>query len=171
MITIRELSVNDIPALRELAIRIYRDTFSVSNTEENMESFINMDYTLDRFQAEFREQGSHYFFAEEEGTPAGYLRVRKNDEAETYLGKNTIELHRIYIDQKYQGRKIGVLLMQHAINIAQELKVDWIWLGVWEKNPRAQKFYEQWGFERFSEHIFQMGDESQTDWLMKKRIS
>jgi ribosomal protein S18 acetylase RimI-like enzyme len=63
------------------------------------------------------------------------------------------------------------LLMQHALNLAADLKVDWIWLGVWEKNPKAQKFYEQWGFERFSEHIFQMGEESQTDWLMKKKIN
>lgn len=136
-----------------------------------MESFIHTDYTLARFQAEFREEGSHYFFAEEERIPVGYLRMRKNDEAEKYLGKNTIELHRIYVDQKYRGRKVGVLLMQQALAIARELKVDWIWLGVWEKNPRAQKFYQQWGFERFSEHIFQMGDESQTDWLMKKRIN
>ena len=135
-----------------------------------MEAFINTDYTLDRFHQEFTEEGSRYFFAEEEGKPAGYLRVRKNNEAEKYLGQNTIELHRIYVDQKYQGKKVGALLMQHALDIAQQLKVDWIWLGVWEKNPRAQKFYEQWGFERFSEHIFQMGDESQTDWLMKKRI-
>jgi ribosomal protein S18 acetylase RimI-like enzyme len=168
---IRALSVKDIPALRNLAIKIYEDTFSMSNTKENMEAFINTDYTIEAFEREFKEEGSYYFFAEEDAVPAGYLRLRKSIEAEKYLGENTIELHRIYVDQNFQGKKVGALLMQHALNLAADLKVDWIWLGVWEKNPKAQKFYEQWGFERFSEHIFQMGEESQTDWLMKKKIN
>lgn len=171
MIIIRELTEKDIPALRELAIRIFTDTFAGNNTSENLEAFLNTDYTIDKFQNEFKEAGSRYFFAEAEGVPAAYLRLRKNDEAEKYLGKNTIELHRIYVDQNYQGRKIGAQLMQQAVDIATELKVDWIWLGVWEHNPKAQNFYHQWGFERFSEHAFRMGDELQTDWLMKKRIN
>jgi len=171
MITIRELTTKDIPALRALAIRIYRDTFSISNTPENMEAFVNKDYSEQSFQNEFKEEGSRYFFAEENGIPVGYLRLRKNNEAESYLGKNTIELHRIYIDQNYQGKKVGALLMQHALDIAKKQDVEWIWLGVWEHNPKAQQFYERWGFERFSEHAFHMGDEVQTDWLLKKRIN
>jgi ribosomal protein S18 acetylase RimI-like enzyme len=168
--TIRELSPKDIPALRELAIRIYMDTFSASNTPENMEAFINTDYTIDAFQKEFNEKDSRYFFAEDSGIPMGYLRLRKNNEAEKYLGKNTIELHRIYVDQRYQGKKVGAILMQQALEIAKQLRVDWLWLGVWEHNPKAQKFYQQWGFERFGEHVFQMGEEAQTDWLLKKKI-
>ena len=60
--------------------------------------------------------------------------------------------------------------MQLAIDIATEGKFDWIWLGVWEFNPRAQKFYQKWGFEKFSEHAFYMGEEKQTDWLMRKAL-
>ncbi len=136
-----------------------------------MELFITTEYNIDRFKAEFKEEGSRYFFAEDQGVPAGYLRIRKNNEAEKYLGKNTIELHRIYVDHNYHGKKIGAQLMQKALDVATELKVDWIWLGVWEHNPKAQQFYKQWGFERFSEHVFQMGDDAQMDWLLKKRIN
>jgi hypothetical protein len=41
---------------------------------------------------------------------------------------------------------------------------------VWERNFKAQAFYRQWGFERFGEHVFQMGDDAQTDWLLKRKI-
>lgn len=168
---IQALTSNDIPVLRDLAIRIYRDTFSDSNTPENMKLFLEKDYSVAAFQKEFEEKESFYFFALDGDVAAGYLRLRKSDEAEKYLGSNTIELHRLYIDKPYQGKKVGMLLMQHALNMATALKVEWIWLGVWEKNIRAQLFYKQWGFERFGEHVFQMGDEAQTDWLLKKKIT
>src|SRR6187402_519501 len=104
-------------------------------------------------------------------TPAGYLRVRKSNEADYYLGTNTMEIHRLYVDKHFHGKNAGALLMQHALDIARERKVDWVWLGVWEKNLRAQRFYQKWGFERFSEHVFVMGNDAQTDWLLKKKIS
>ena len=170
-ITIRELTRADIPQLQELAIRIYRDTFSGQNSEANMEAFLAKDYSVESFEGEFDEKGSSYFFACDGERPVGYLRLRYSTEAEGHLGKNTIELHRIYIDVKYQGHGLGKLLMEFALDRAALLKVDWLWLGVWEHNPRAQRFYASWGFERFGEHIFQMGDEAQTDWLLKKRIS
>jgi ribosomal protein S18 acetylase RimI-like enzyme len=167
---VRALTEKDITQLRELAIRIYRDTFSISNTTENMDAFIAKDYSIESFQKEFHEEGSSYFFALENDIPVGYLRLRKNPEAESYLGPNTIELHRLYVDINFQGKQVGALLMQHALDVAKSLKVDWIWLGVWEHNPKAQKFYFKWGFERFAEHVFHMGDEDQTDWLLKKKI-
>jgi ribosomal protein S18 acetylase RimI-like enzyme len=171
MIAIRELSRQDIPQLRDLAIRIYRDTFSHQNSAENMEAFLRKDYSLDNFQREFNESGSQYFFACDDDEPVGYLRLRYNTEAEEHLGKNTIELHRIYVDAKYQGQRVGHKLMEFAIEKAKESGVDWLWLGVWEHNPKAQRFYERYGFTRFAEHVFQMGDDAQTDWLMKKRIA
>ncbi len=168
--TIRELTVSDIPALRDLAIKIYRETFSEQNSEESMEAFLARDYSIESFQKEFTEPGSRYFFISDGSTPAGYLRMRRNTEADHLLGPNNIELHRIYIDKSYHGKQVGARLMRLALDIAKEGKFEWIWLGVWEYNPRAQRFYEKWGFEKFSEHIFHMGDEEQTDWLLRKKL-
>lgn len=168
--TIRELTRDDIPQLRELAIRIYRETFSGQNSPANMEAFLQSDYSIESFNKEFDCDGSHYFFACDGQAPVGYIRLRENAEVESLLGKSTIELHRLYVDVDFQGRGVGRLLMEFAIDYARKQRVEWIWLGVWEHNPRAQSFYKQWGFEKFSEHIFTMGDEAQTDWLLKKRI-
>jgi diamine N-acetyltransferase len=168
--TIRELTVADIPALRDLAIKIYRDTFTDQNTPESMEAFLERDYSIESFQKEFAEPGSRYFFISDGTRPAGYLRMRRNTEADHILGSNNIELHRIYIEKDYHGQRVGHELMQLAIDIATQGNYEWLWLGVWEHNPRAQRFYEKWGFEKFSEHIFHMGDEKQTDWLLRKEI-
>jgi ribosomal protein S18 acetylase RimI-like enzyme len=71
----------------------------------------------------------------------------------------------------HQGKKIGVKLIELALSYAQHHKFDWIWLGVWEFNYRAQAFYKKFGFERFSQHVFQVGDDPQIDWLLKKKLT
>jgi ribosomal protein S18 acetylase RimI-like enzyme len=170
-VIIRELTPDDLPELLSLAIKIFRDTFTHNNTPEAMEGFIASDYTIDKFTREFYEPGSLYFFVcDDNGKAIAYMRIRKNTEADHLLGSNNIELQRLYVDHSYHGRKIADRLMQLAIDIAKENKHDWIWLGVWEHNPRAQRFYQKWGFERFSEHDFYMGEEKQTDWLMRKDL-
>lgn len=168
--TITELTEDDIPRLRDIAIRIFRDTFTHLNTPENLEAFLERDYSIDSFLKEFAEPGSRYFFISDNDKPAGYLRLRKNKEVYHLLGPNTIEIHRLYVDPEWHGKKVGDQLMQFSIDVGKQDKCDWIWLGVWENNPRAQRFYEKWGFERFSEHDFFMGAEKQTDWLLRKRL-
>lgn len=74
------------------------------------------------------------------------------------------------MDVNYQGKKVGSALMRFALDYARAQNLEWIWLGVWENNHRAQEFYAHWGFERFSEHIFMMGPDPQTDWLMRFRL-
>jgi diamine N-acetyltransferase len=169
-VTIRELTQSDIPELRDLAIRVANDTFGHLNTPENMQAFLERDYAIESFKNEFNQPGSRYFFISDGDKTAGYLRLRRTTEVEHLLGANTIEIHRIYVDHAYHGKKVGDQLMEFAIGIAKENKHDWIWLGVWEGNPRAQRFYQKWGFEKFSEHDFFMGDEKQTDWLLKKKV-
>lgn len=167
---IRRLTTADIPELRELAIRVFKDSFSEQNTVENMETFLNTDYTVEAFERDLAAPGARYYFISEDGVPAGYMSLRYNSEADHYLGTNHLELHRLYVDHAFHGRNFGHKLMQLAIDTAIDEKREWLWLGVWEHNLRAQKFYKKWGFERFSEHVFQVGDDPQTDWLMRLKI-
>jgi len=170
MIRIRKAKIEEIPAVRELAIEVYTDTFAEHNTPENLQAFFNDSYDLEKFKTEFYETDSHLYIALDDLKIIGFLRLRKSNEADKYLGTNTIELHRLYIHRDYHGSSVSKMFMDEAMKYGREKKHDWIWLGVWEKNFRAQKFYAKWGFERFSEHIFQMGDDPQVDWLMKKKL-
>lgn len=170
MIRIRQAKFEEVAAVRELAIEVYTDTFAEHNSKENMEAFFHENYSLEKFNEEYHEPGAELYVALDNLKIVGFMRLRKNDEVADKLGSNTLELQRLYVHKDYQGTPVATTLMNKCLAVAQEQKVDWLWLGVWEKNFRAQKFYGKYGFERFGEHVFHMGDDPQIDWLLKKKI-
>ena len=170
MIEIRPVQPVDIPILRTIAIGTQIDTFGEQNTPENMQAFLKDAYDIAQFAREIQEKESIYYMAWEGETAAGFLRLRLSDETEAFLGKNAIELQRLYVTRNFLGRKVGAQLMAQALQYARDKKFEWIWLGVWERNFKAQEFYKKWGFERFSEHIFWLGADPQTDWLLKLKL-
>ena len=111
---------------------------------------------------------SSFFFAKRNGQPIGYLKINR-DLAQTVLpNEGGLEIERIYVDRELKGRGIGGLFIQKAVEMAKELGSKYIWLGVWEHNESAIRFYEKKGFRPYSQHIFKLGDDEQTDILMKR---
>ncbi len=170
MLEIRRAQPKDIQQLREISIQTQMDTFADQNTPEVMEAHIESMFNPVTFENDFYAPDSAYYIAWEGGEMAGFSRVRITDEAAEHLGTNALELHRIYVTKKFLGRGIGFALVKHAIDYARERKFEWLWLGVWEKNVRAQEFYAKCGFVRFAEHIYMMGHEPQNDWLLKFKL-
>ena len=171
MIEVRPARKEELSLLRKVAIETFIETFAEFNTPENMEAVLKEAYDADTLEREWREEGSVCYLAWEGNNLIGFVRLRLNDEAEDRLGKNTIELQRLYVHPAHQGKKTGSLLMKRVVDYSSKQGYDWIWLGVWERNYKAQEFYAKWGFERFSEHTFQMGDDPQVDWLLRKRVN
>ena len=170
MIEIHPARREDLEMLRKVAIETFIESFAEFNTAENMEAFLKEAYHPDRLKNEWDEEESISYLAWEENDPVGFARLRLNDEVENQLGKNTVELQRLYVHPIHQGKGIGSQLMKQIMDYSRKQDYDWIWLGVWERNFKAQEFYAKWGFERFSEHIFQMGDDPQIDWLLRKKM-
>ncbi|MBS1682835.1 MAG: GNAT family N-acetyltransferase [Bacteroidetes bacterium] len=170
MIRIRKAKFEEVLAVRQLAIEVYTDTFATQNTKANMDAFFTESYSIEKFNSEFNEPDSVLYVAVDDLKIIGFLRLRRHNEVDGQLGKNHIELQRLYIHRDYQGGEASRLLMEEALNYAKQRNFEWLWLGVWEKNFRAQKFYARWGFEKFSEHIFHMGEDPQTDWLLKLKL-
>ena len=170
MIEIREAREEDIPELRQVAISTYQDTFAPFNTPENMLAFFEQAYNLRTLINELHEANSLLLIACDNNQIVGFSRLRESDEVTDLLGDNTIELQRLYVLTKAQGKSVGKLLMESSLRYAVSKNYDWIWLGVWEKNFKAQEIYKRWGFEKFSEHTFWQGDDPQIDWLLKKKL-
>ena len=170
MTLIRETTFGDLPALQRVAIQTQVDTFMAYNTEANMKTYLDKAYNLESLKQELQEPGARNCLAFIDDDLAGFVRLRESTEVEHLLGKNTIEMQRLYVLHQFHGRKVGAALMRDTLAYARSKKYEWLWLGVWEKNVRAQTFYTRWGFERFSEHVFKMGDDPQTDWLLKRKI-
>lgn len=82
-----------------------------------------------------------------------------------------MEIERTYVLRSHHGKKVGQLLYNQALDVALNNKAEYLWLGVWEQNPRAIRFYEKNGFVAFDKHIFKLGADEQTDIMMKKLLT
>lgn len=168
---IKKCSLDDILDLQKIYRQTFFETFSEQNSEENMRIFLDKAYSEEKLKSEIENKESETFLAVENQKILGVLKINTGN-AETESGlKNSLEIQRIYILKESKGLGIGTVLMNLAEKKARELGVSFIWLGVWEKNFPAQKFYTDKGFRRFSEHAFVLGDDIQTDFLMKKELS
>jgi ribosomal protein S18 acetylase RimI-like enzyme len=169
-ITVRFANVLDAALIADLSRHTFYQSFASGNTRENMDKFMNEQFTRDALMAELEAPGNFFLLASYRGAPAGYARLREDNNPPQLAGLPTLEIARIYALKELIGQGIGKALMTRSIDFAKEKKKQLIWLGVWEKNLRAIEFYTRWGFEKFAEHPFILGDDVQTDWLMKKKI-
>ena len=170
MAIVRDAEIGDLDELLKLAISVFTITFESANNPDDFKKYMDGAFTKEKFESEFREAGSQFFVATEGSDIVGYARVRENNEANHFLGSNNIEIQRVYVDIPWQGRGIANQLMTACEDFAKRQKKEWIWLGVWEHNPKAQHFYKKLGYEKFNEHKFLLGTDVQTDWLMRKRL-
>jgi diamine N-acetyltransferase len=167
---IRKALKSDLDDLLTLAISVFTITFESANHPDDFKLYMDVAFTKEKIEKEFQEAGSQFFVATEGSTIVGYARVRENDEADHLIGKRNLEIQRVYVDIPWQGKGIANQLMAACEDFARQQKKEWIWLGVWEHNPKAQHFYHKLGYEKFSEHRFMLGNDPQTDWLMKKKL-
>ena len=169
-IIIRVAESNDAELIADMSRQTFHDTFASQNTKENMDKFMNESFSKEILMKEVGTSDNIFLLAYDGEEPAGYVRMRENNNPPELGNINAIEIARIYATSNSIGKGVGKALLQKCIDIATAKKVTAIWLGVWEKNHRAIDFYTKWGFEKFSTHVFILGDDSQTDWLMKKSL-
>lgn len=160
----------DAAMIADMSRRTFYDSFAKDNSKEDMDKFMSEQFTHELLMAEVGTSGNIFIVAEHNDAPAGYVRLRENNNPPELRGIETIEIARIYAETAMIGKGIGKALMEKSIAVAREQKKQIIWLGVWEKNFRAIEFYTGWGFKKFSEHPFVVGSDVQTDWLMKKEL-
>ena len=168
--TIIPCSIKDVTALQLVASETFEETFAEKNTVANMKFYIERAFTLPKLEEELRNPHSEFYFICVDEEVVGYLKINLLDAQSEPMGAEALEVERIYVRKEYQKDGLGKALMIKAVEIAQQLKFKKVWLGVWEKNEHAIAFYERFGFTKQGTHIFLMGDEQQTDYMMVKPI-
>jgi len=164
---IRKCRYRDLDILKQLSEATFVETFSEGNSKEDMEAYLEQNFNEARLTEELGNPSSLFFLVLLHDSPAAYMKVNF-DAAQTEDGYgNTLEIQRIYVLNGFKSLHIGSMLVQMAVSLAEGLKLDSVWLGVWEKNYRAIEFYKKQGFVQFGSHIFKLGDDLQTDLLMK----
>ncbi len=169
-ITIRPATTADDHLLSELGRRLFSAAFAADNTQENMHRYLKASFSPQIQAAELADPDSKFLIAEVTGQTAGYARLHWGVLPPFLSAEKPIELARIYADRPWIGRGVGPALMAACLQEAARTGCDLIWLGVWQRNPRAIAFYRKWGFEIAGTQRFLLGDDLQTDWVMVRRV-
>lgn len=148
-VEIRKVNQDELSLLQKIAIQTFRETFAFDNTAKESETY----------------------FILMSGKAAGFLKVNWGSSQTEQVLEDAFEIQRLYILKAYQGQGLGKQLFEFALERAQISGLSWVWLGVWEKNVKAQLLYAKYGFEQFSKHSFFVGNKVDTDWLLKKSLS
>lgn len=169
---VRDASADDAKLLAELAYVTFWDAFHdhPANRPEDMAAYMAAAFSEGQIARELAHENNIYFIAELDGEPAGYAKLVIGATEDDITAERPIELARLYSHQRFLGKGVGQALMDQCFSKARELDRDVMWLGVWEHNPRAQRFYERNGFHFCGTHIFQLGSDPQTDLLMQKEL-
>lgn len=169
-VTIRRANREDASLLADLGARTFAQTFATDNTPEDIAAYIAASFNLAQQTAELADPASTFFIAEVEGFAAGYAKLHVGEPEEGVDGTKPVELVRLYVSGEWLGRGVGEMLMRACVNHARQAGHNTIWLGVWERNDRAQAFYRKWNFRAVGEHVFQLGADPQKDILMERAL-
>jgi ribosomal protein S18 acetylase RimI-like enzyme len=167
-IRIRRAEENDALALSVLAERTFRDAFGDSNTTVNMRLHCAGSYGQALQLAEILDSGRETWVAEYDGELVAYAQLRLDAASPMISGERPVEIQRFYVDASHHGAGLAHELMAHVLARATAAGPATLWLGVWERNPRALAFYQKWGFDVVAEHTFKLGDDPQRDLIMRR---
>lgn len=171
MIAVIRATIEDLDLLQEIGKLTFTETFAAQNSEENFNQYLEEAFSSKRLSDELLDSHSEFYFAVLQGAVIGYLKLNFGPSQTDLKDNKAVEVERIYVLQAHQGKKVGQLLLDFVIKVAGKAGAKYVWLGVWEENPKAIRFYQKNGFVEFDRHIFRLGDDEQTDLMMKLSLT
>jgi len=170
-IDIQKVTLNDIAQLQKIGRQTFIETFSEANSDENMKNYLEEGFSIEKLTNEINNKNSEFYFATFNNEIIGYLKLNFGDSQTELKDHKALEIERIYVSKEFHGKKVGQFLYDKAIQIAKQENAEYVWLGVWEENLRAISFYKKNGFVEFDKHIFKLGNDEQTDIMMKLKLT
>jgi ribosomal protein S18 acetylase RimI-like enzyme len=168
--TIRLASTHDVEALSALAERTFRETFSDSNTPSDLDAYCAEAFGVDIQRRELDDPSTLTIVAERDRDLVAYAQLVSHPAPASVVARRPIELKRFYVAKAFHGSSIAPALLRATREHAEASGADVLWLGVWEHNPRAIRFYEKNGFHEVGEHVFTVGTDPQRDLVMCRRL-
>ena len=169
-LSLRVAEFADLTALLDLAQTSFVQAFTEGNKPENVQAYLSEAFTAVQLEKEWKNPASTFLLASLEGKLVGYTKVNLAAAQTDVQDPDSLEVARLYTLEEVWGRGVGQFLLDAALDFAKEKGKRFVWLGVWEHNARAIRFYEKNGFKAFGSHPFPFGDEVQNDWLMRKGV-
>jgi len=169
-IRIRRAEDDDALELSVLAERTFRTAFAEANSAADMQLHCETTYGHALQLAEIRDSSRETWVAEADAGLVAYVQLRFDATSTMVSGDRPVEIQRFYVNASHHGAGLAHKLMAHIIARAEAAGSGVLWLGVWERNPRALAFYRKWGFDIVAEHIFTVGNDPQRDLIMRRNV-
>lgn len=167
-IELKDAGIEQAAMIADISRTTFQETFGPVNTKEDMQLFLQEQFTVEKLIQEVGIPGHRHVIAYSAGIPAGYLFIKYHSHA-LLQNEPALEISRIYCLQAFQGQGVGKAFMQEALLDANRKKLNWVWLGVWKENTKALAFYQSFGFSIFGTTDFLLGRDWQEDWLMRRK--
>lgn len=167
---IKRVTVDDVTELCEISRETFKDTFGADNTSDNMKDYLDNAYSKDQLISEINTPGTTFWFLLSDEKIVGYLKLNIDQAQSDFVSTDSLEVERIYIRKEYKRHGFGSTLIKYALKMTVESNKNQIWLGVWEHNEAAKKFYKKMGFKQIRDHVFQLGDDKQRDLILLKQL-
>jgi len=162
-----KLSSAHLQELQALSRSTFTDAFGDHNNAEDLQAYLDSAFNKEQLKIELLNPLSEFYFAKLEGETAGYFKINLGDAQTEFKDEDAMELERIYIRKEFQNQKIGQKILDTVIEMAIQRKMRYLWLGVWEHNHRGINFYLKNKFEVTGSHPYMVGNDRQTDKIMK----
>ncbi len=164
---LRQCTIKDLDQLVKISQKTFIEAFAKQNNQDDFEHYLNTALSKETIASELDHPDSLFYFVMKEDQTIGFLKINAAKAQTDIFDETSYELERIYLLSGYQNLGIGEWMLEEIIQLAQDDRKDFIWLGVWEENIRAIRFYEKMGFVKFGKHPYYIGKDKQMDWLMK----
>jgi diamine N-acetyltransferase len=155
---------NDAALLAELGARTFFESFAADNDPEDMRRHLESQFAPPIQLAEIANPAlDTLLLRDAEGRAVAFAQLRSGKTTAGVPAEGSIELWRFYVDKSWHGRGIAHALMDAAKARGRRRGARTMWLGVWERNARAQAFYRKHGFGKVGSQVFVVGSDPQTD--------
>ena len=168
---IRRATIADAALISTLGAETFVTSFGAQNTPENLAKHLAKAFGAEIQTRELTDPAVTYLIAELDGRTAGYAQVREGDAPACVTGASPVEVRRFYVVSDFHGTGIAQALMNACADDARQRGGRTLWLGVWDQNPRAIRFYTKWGFEDVGGQTFMLGDDPQQDRVLARSLA
>jgi diamine N-acetyltransferase len=166
-LSIRQADISDLKFICALGVTTFYEAYYEQDNSGDLADYVLESFSRAQIEAEFNNADSTFFIAELNGKAVGYAKLRENSTVDCLKSANAVELHRIYILERAKGKGVGGKLLNSCFETARAKGYETIWLGVWEQNSAALRFYEKIGFVKVGELQFPYGETVGTNFVLK----
>ena len=167
---LKPCTLSDLALLRRISQETFTGAFGSQNNPADLQDYLHQAFSEEQLENELRNPESRFFFLFWKGQLAGYVKLNQGQAQTDLRDPDALEIERIYVRGAFQGQGLGSWLLRQLKSLAEREGKGYLWLGVWEENRDAIRFYERHGFITFGKHPYYIGSDRQMDWMMRLEL-